>query len=322
MPLSSLQVFNDQVYLASSEKFAQEINKFNEGSAGTLILRPGDMQGDYKDQAMWQMVSGMVRRRSITGTGSVTAKNLAQIADTMVKVAAGTTPMEINPSQFTWINKSPEEAGLVIGEQMAEQMLADMLNTTLGALVAAMVQTTAIYTDLTAATPDTITLRNLNKIARPLGDRAQAVSAWVMHSTQYHDLTDTTLANSEALFSFGSTAIYADHLGRPFIVTDSPNLVLTAPTPDEYYVLGLVPGAAIVEQNNDFMANIATTNGKDNIERTYQAEWTFNIGIKGYAWDKTNGGRSPSTAALTTSTNWDKYITSDKDGPGVIGKVN
>ena len=322
MPLSSLQVFNDQVYLAASEKFAQEIQLFNQASAGTMILRPGSMRGDFKDEAMWQLVSGIVRRRSITGTGSVTAKNLAQIADTMVKVAAGTTPVEINPSQFTWINKSPEEAGLVIGEQMAEQMLADMLNTTIGALVAAMVQTTAIYTDLSGATPDTITLRNLNKIARKFGDRNSAIEARVMHSTLYHDLTDTTQANSEALFTFGGTSIFADHTGRPFIVTDSPNLVLTVPDPDEYYVLGRTQGAAIVEQNDDFMANIQTTNGKDNIERTYQAEWTFNMGIKGYAWDKTNGGRSPSTAALTTSTNWDKYITSDKDGPGVIGKVN
>ena len=117
-------------------------------------------------------------------------------------------------------------------------------------------------------------------------------------------------------------AVTTDHVGRPLIVTDSTALIDTTPNPDVYYCLGLVPGAVIVEQNNDFFANEETSNGDENILRTWQAEWTYNLGIKGYAWDKTNGGKSPNDSALGTSTNWDKYASSDKDGPGVILKVD
>jgi hypothetical protein len=63
---------------------------------------------------------------------------------------------------------------------------------------------------------------------------------------------------------------------------------------------------------------VEITNGNENISRTWQAQWSFNLGLKGFAWDKTNGGKSPTTAALTTGTNWDKFATSNKDLPGVL----
>jgi hypothetical protein len=100
-------------------------------------------------------------------------------------------------------------------------------------------------------------------------------------------------------------------------MTDSPQLVV-AGSPTMYPVLGLVSGAVSVEQNGDFDANEETKNGDENIVRTYQAEWSYNIGVKGFAWDKTNGGKSPTDAALFTATNWDKYATDNKDVAGVV----
>jgi hypothetical protein len=73
--------------------------------------------------------------------------------------------------------------------------------------------------------------------------------------------------------------------------------------------------------NGDFVQNVQTLNGDENIKRTIQSEWSYNLGIKGYAWDKTNGGKSPNDAALATGTNWDRYATSFKDTAGVLLKV-
>ena len=39
--------------------------------------------------------------------------------------------------------------------------------------------------------------------------------------------------------------------------------------------------------------------------------------MKGYTWDKANGGKSPNDAALALSTNWDRTATSHKDTAGV-----
>jgi hypothetical protein len=36
------------------------------------------------------------------------------------------------------------------------------------------------------------------------------------------------------------------------------------------------------------------------------------------SWDKTNGGRSPTSAALAVGTNWDRTATSIKDLGGVV----
>jgi len=80
----------------------------------------------------------------------------------------------------------------------------------------------------------------------------------------------------------------------------------------------LAQGAVLIEQNPDYLENMSTTNGAENIKRTWQAQWSYNVGLKGYAWDKTNGGASPTNAALATGSNWDRYATSVKDLAGIL----
>lgn len=322
MALSDLAVYSEYAYTTMTEIVAQEVEKFNTASQGTIILAAAANQGDFSDVAGWKKVDGLVRRRNAYSSGSVTAKTLQSIVDTMVKVAAGTPPINIDPGQFLWIQQNPEIAGTILGKQLAGDMLADMLNTGLLCAYSAMIQNTAILYDATGDTPDELSFAAMNKASGKLGDRSGAIQAWVTHSVPYHDLIGANLANSTQLFKFETVAVQADHLGRPIIVTDSTSLIDTAATPDTYHCLGLVNSAIVVEQNPDYIANESTTNGNENINRTWQAEWSYNVGIKGYSWDKTNGGKSPSNAALATSTNWDKYVTSDKDGPGVILKVD
>jgi hypothetical protein len=49
-----------------------------------------------------------------------------------------------------------------------------------------------------------------------------------------------------------------------------------------------------------------------------QVDYSFGLGLKGYSWDQTNGGKSPTDAELATGTNWDKVVTSDKHTAGVL----
>ena len=118
--------------------------------------------------------------------------------------------------------------------------------------------------------------------------------------------------------------VVRDPFGRLFIVTDSPALQWsqTTPTVDTgFYSLGLQQGAILVGQNNDFDYTTTDQTGYENIRRTYQAEWSYNVGVKGFAWDKANGGPSPTNAALFASPNWDRYSTSHKDLAGVVLKT-
>jgi len=314
MALSDLSVFSEYAYSAATEVLMQQIELFNTASRNTIVLSTKANQGDYNDEAFWKKISGLVRRRNAYGSGAVASVTLEHLLDTSVKVAAGTPPVQMPPSQMRWIQRSPEEAGSVVGQQLAVDMLADMLNTGIMASYAALSTVAAVNFDGTAGTMDSSAL---NSGSRLFGDQSQNLLAWIMHSTPVHDFYDNALTNTNRLFEYGTVNVVSDPFGRVFIVSDSPAL-LTAGVPDNYHTLGLVSGALIVEQNNDFDDNMETSNGDENIQRSYQAEWSYNTGVKGFAWDKTNGGKSPNDAALAVGTNWDKYASDDKDLAGVV----
>ena len=83
-------------------------------------------------------------------------------------------------------------------------------------------------------------------------------------------------------------------------------------------MLGLVSGAATVFDGGDDISNIDTSNGQTRIETTMQVDYSFCLGLKGYAWDEANGGKSPTDAELATGSNWDKVATDIKNTAGVI----
>jgi hypothetical protein len=318
MALSDLQVFSEYVYLAQTEVLDQKIDVFNAASRGAITLRSAAHQGDFSDQVLWAKISGLVRRRNAYGSGTVSEKILQQLLDTSVKVAAGTPPIRIDPSMLKWIQLDPKVAGATIGQQMAGDTMADMLNA--GALAAkvAITNIAAITNDVTGGTApaDLTNLGALNNTAAKFGDRAQSIVCWFMHSKPLFDLYGTALANNERLFTFGNVNLIQDGFGRMFVVSDSPSLVTTG-SPNKYTTLGLQSGALLIDQNGDFTDNVQTVNGNENIQRSYQAEWSYNVGVQGFSWDKTNGGKSPNDAAIGAAGNWDKYSTSNKDLAGV-----
>lgn len=312
-----LQVFNKQTYAAMTEVVDQQVNAFNEASGGTLVLTAGQNQGDFSMEASFKQIAGLVRRRNAYGSGTVAAKRLEHLLNVSVKVAAGTPPIEFEKQQYTWILQNPELAAIKIGEQLAVAQVQDQLNAGIRALVASISGNAAVVHDGSAAAP---TFRVLNKGASKFGDRASSLRAWVLHSTTLHSLFDNALTNAENLFEFGTVNVLRDAFGRLFVVTDSDALVNAGDTPT-YNTLGLVDGAGIVQPNGDFHAVLLDTVGGENIKSTYQAEWTYNVGVKGYAWDTAAGGKSPTDAAIGTSANWDKVATSNKDTAGVLVKT-
>lgn len=318
MPLSDLQVFSEWVYDTMTEVQDQQIELFNTASRGAVTMQGAARTGDYSDRAFWKKLGGLVRRRNVYGSGSVSQINLEHLTDTMVKIAAGTPPIEINPSQFTWIQRNPEEAGAVIGQQLAGDAMADMLNSALLAGRVALASEADVFHDHEAI----MSLDGFVEGAALFGDRSNSLVTWALHSKQMHDLYRDNVGNNNRLFVFGTINIMTDGFGRILIMSDSPGLVevdssAENPDPNRYFALGLTPGAIIVERNNDFDDNVETMNGDENIRRTYQAEWTFNLAVKGFSWDKSGGGASPDDAAIASAANWDRYATSFKDLAGV-----
>ncbi len=285
-------------------------------SGGTIALANRPVQGDFDIRASFKAIAGLVRRRNAYGTGAVEAKRLEQMVNVAVKVAAGTPPIEYEPQQYRWIQQNPELAALTIGQQLGKARIADMLNTGIMAAVAAIGGNTKTMLDDKANPP---TFRTLSKGAGLFGDRAGAISAWVLHSTTMGLLFDNALTNTERLFSYDNINVIRDPFGRLFVVTDSPALIDTAGA--AYNTLGLVANGIEVGGNNDFNSVIVPKVGSENIGATYQAEWTYNVGLNGYKWDISTGGKSPNDTALGTASNWVKSATFDKDTAGVLIKT-
>jgi hypothetical protein len=295
----------------------QQVDLFNAASRGTIELQSAAHQGDYSEQAFYRRISGLVKRRNAYGSGAVATKQLQHLVDTMVKVAAGTPPVALDPGQFKWIQQNPEVAGAAMGQQLAKDALADMLNLGVTACRVALNQVAAVVYNGTADTPNTLDAPKLNRGAGKFGDQYKDIAVWVTHSKAMTDYFGTAISNASQLFKYETVNVIADPFGRVFIVTDAPGLIVTG-APDTYHTLGLASGAIGLDQNNDYTENFETKNGDENILRTFQAEWSFNLGIKGFAWDKTNGGKSPNDAALAVATNWDRFATSEKDLAGVV----
>lgn len=325
MALSDLQVFSEYSYSSMTEVLAQKVELFNGASDGGMVLKVNAIQGDFSDSVFYAAVAGLVRRRNPYGDGSVAEKVMAQRVDTMVKVAAGTPPVRLDPAWFNWIKRSPAEAGAAMGQQLAKQTLADMVNVAVGSVVAAISQHPELVNDISGASgvnalPSPIALANTSI---KLGDMSGDIPAWMMHSKSWNDLYGNALTNAERLFTYGTTNVIRDPQGRRYIVADIPALLTAAvtggsPQPAKFRMLGLTPAAVEIDQSDDYLDNWSTTNGNENIKRTFQAEWSYSVGVKGHAWDKANGGKAPNDAALLTATNWDQVVTSLKDGPGVM----
>ena len=317
MSLSNLAVFNDHVYTTITELLREQIDIFNGASRGAISLKVGANTGDYSERSIFRAVSGLVRRRNAYGTGSVSQKSLSNLSDVSVKIAAGTPEIAIDPGQWRWIQQSPEIASAAISQQLAKAMMADMLNAAIASTASALAGVTDVVHDVTGATPSAFGIDASIDGAAKFGDRASDIAAWILHSASMTKWHKAAAANATNLYAYGSINVISDPFGRIFVVTDSPSLVV-AGSPNTYLNLGLVPGAVEIEDNQDFDAVTVEKTGNENIARTYQAEWSYNCRVKGFAWDKTI--KSPTDLQIASSANWDRYSTSVKDLAGVLVK--
>jgi hypothetical protein len=317
MALSQMQVFNQYVMPATIETLGQMVDKFNAESAGAIRLTTAGFDGDFLQESFFAAIHSAQRRVDrYASQGSASATDLTQLKHSSVKVAGGFGPIRFEPSQLTWLQKPTTEGIEVASRNFAEALLRDQLNTAIAGLVAAISNQAAATNDVTAGTNAVVTFNVINDAHARFGDRSADIVANVMSGSMYHKLISQNLTNSNRLFTAQGVTI-VDILGKAAIVTDAPALTVSG-TPGADRVLGLTAGAATVFDGGDVISNIETSNGQSRIETTMQVDYSFGLGLKGYAWDEANGGKSPTDAELATGSNWDLVATDIKNSAGVI----
>lgn len=311
--LNDFVVFNDFAQRAFTEVVDQETALWNGATRNALMLSSASNIGDYMEASSYSLIADLVGNRNAYSTGALSAVDLAQLLNVSVKVGGGSKPVQYTGTSFDWTQRPASEAGTVFGEQVAKGAMAYKINTAIASLVAAMSAADVTHD----GTAGIASLASLNSGAGKLGDRQSQIAAWIMHSKSITDIYGGALANSNRLFVIANVQVVDDGFGRPLIMTDSDALHFDNAGTENYHQLGLVSGACAVEDNGDMRTYEQTIVELDNAKQIVKSEFSFNVGMKGYTWDKANGGKSPNDAALALSTNWDRTATSHKDTAGV-----
>ena len=314
MSLSQMQVFNQYIMPATIESLAQMVEKFNAASNGAFRLTTEGFDGDFFQESFFASVHAAQRRvdRYASNT-SASATDLTQNLANAVKVAGGFGPIRFEPSQLTWLQKPTAEGIEVASRNFAQAMLKDQLNTAIAGLVAATRNTGGAWFSAGAA----VSQGAINSGHALFGDASSRIVADVMTGSVFHKLLGQNITNANNLFLAGDVTV-VDILGRAIVVTDAPALSISEGGANYDAILGLADSAAIIYDAGDIVSNIETVNGKLRIETTMQVDYSFGLRLKGYSWDATNGGKSPTDAELATGSNWDKSVTSIKDTAGVV----
>lgn len=315
MALSDMKVYNDDIVGTTIELLGQKTDQFNAASGGAIVLSTAAWRGDFSRESFFNQIASAKRRvdrYAANATQAATALTQGELVG--VKVAGGFGPILFEPAQMTWLNEDPASAIRAISEGFSDALLADQLNTAVGAAVAAVSGQTALVNDVSATAG--ISLQALNGSHAKFGDQSQLLITDVMTGATWHNLVGKALDNSNQLFVSGNVMV-VDILGKRYVVSDIPALLETG-TPDKAKVLSVVASGIVVDNASDIISNVDTSNGKTRIETTWQADYTFGLKLKGYSWDATNGGKSPTDAELFTASNWDKAVAENKHTLGTL----
>lgn len=319
MALTNMQVYNEQIRLRTIELLAQNLAVFNAASGNTIILSSEGFMGDFSRESFYDTLANAQRRVDrYAANGSQASTALSESEVVGVKVAGGFGPVLFEPAQLTYLQSNPQEAINVIAQGFADALLADQLNTSVGSAVAAVENQATLVNDVSALTAGAgaLTQSVLNGSHAKFGDKSGMLRADVMTGAAYHKLLEKGLANGERLFESTNVTVQSI-LGKIFVVSDIPSLAV-AGTPNKTKVLSLVDRGIIVDNTSDIITNLDTSNGNERIETTWQADYTFGVKLKGYAWDIASGGASPVDAELFTGSNWDPAVTSLKNTAGTL----
>jgi len=320
MALSNMQVFDDYIMPATIISLDQQITAFNEASGGAIVLSSEGFTGDFMRESFFASLAAARRRVDrYASNDAVSATHLAELKRTKVKVGGGFGPVAFEPSQLTWLHRPTQQGVQAAATAFAELLVQDQLNSAIAALCAAINNNSATRIDVTTAG---MTYGAINQAHALFGDMSGQIVTNVMTGEVAHKLVGDNLTNGTRLFTAQNVQVI-DILGKRVVITDAPALTVPAGVdPAKLRVLGLVPGAATVEGASDIITNVETSNGKQRIETTFQVDYSFTLGLKGYSWDEANGGKSPTDAEIATGSNWDKVAQFDKMTAGVMAIAN
>lgn len=313
MALSNLQVFNEYFMPAIVETFAEKVQLFNVASNGAILLDSANFRGALQSTAFFANVVSAQRRVNRKGPNTdAPVTNISNKTRTEIKVAGGFGPVVYEPSELTWLEHPTGEGIAIASESFADALLYDQINTALGTTIAAISgNQKAIY----GSGKQELNYIALNRANSLFGASSNLLATTFMSGATYHKFVEQNLKNAPSVLFKADNVLVVDILGKKVVVVDAPALS----THDGLSrALSLVPNAVTINDPKDMQVNIETKNGKQRLETSFQADYTFNIAMKGYSWDAALGGECPMDPELLSSYNWKLDAANIKQTAGVL----
>lgn len=318
---ADFKLYHEEFFGGFTEVVQQNSNVFNMASSNAIRLVPRMLKGEYDKESFFKAMETLVSRRDPTSTSDADVQKLEQGELLGVKLNRKIGPAQQTMDAFKKIQVDPREFSFILGQQAGEEALRDYVDT--GALaVSTAIQSMSptMIVDKSGESDPNLSAQYLINAMAKMGDRAQRIRAWVMHSKPWFDLMEGQV--SDKVTNISDVVIYGGSpgtLGRPVIVTDSPYLVnyqtvTSGPDGDNYIVLGLTEDAVVMNQSEEESVLSDILLGKENIIMQYQGEYAYNIRVKGFAYQ--NGGVNPNAAALGATANWNYVMHDSRLGPG------
>jgi hypothetical protein len=321
---SDFEIYQELIKTRISELLAQNGNLFGAASNNAIRMTTQARAGNYVQQSFFKNISSLITRRD--NTAVTTVADLAMTMDEFISVKLDRKIGPVGQTRDAWKKLqggsfSPALMSAIIAEQSANAMQIDMVDSALAGLTAALKGQTASY--LTETSLGSLSTNTLVAMLEKMGDRADRIVAWVMHSAVYYDLIrEQIAANITNVSNFNIAQAMPVTLNRPVIVTDSASLKWSSsPDVQQYYTLGLVSDAALVENTEQQELVVDDVTGLETLVIRYQGEFSYNLGVRGFQWDTGNGGANPLLSALKTTGNWDTSYADVKDRAGVVAST-
>jgi len=321
---SNFKVYQEYMKTRAAETLQQQADAFNASVNNAIVMRTLEKPGDYEFESFFKDIASLVSRRDNTSTASASKLSMAQEEFIRVKLNRKIGPVDQSRDSFRklFARYSETEFAGILGGQIAVAQQLDMLNASLLAARAALVNVDSGKMLYTVPSNGTVTTTSLVDTLAKMGDRADRIVAWVMHSKVYYNLVKEQITQKiDGVANFNVQTGTPITLNRPVVVTDSPSLVVSSGSPavDDYYTLGLTANGVLCEvtETNDVVIQDVT--GLEVLMVRLQGEYAFNTGVKGFRWN-TGTGSNPNNTALGTGTNWVKAVSDNKSLAGTVLK--
>ncbi len=316
---SGFKIYHEEYYSGMYEELAQNVNAFNAASQGGIQLVQADKRGDYEKASFIDHISTLVSRRDTASVSVVTDIAMTQGNQISVKLNRKIGPVANTLDSWRKIGEDAKTMSYLLGKMIAKQKMHNYLESCIRACEAALSGQSDLCYDATSQSTKTMTATYLIEGINKLGDQASNIVCWVMHSKVYFDLMKQAL--SDKLYEEAGRVVYGGTpgtLGRPVVVTDCDALWVGADSlSTTYQTLGLAVGGIVVTESEAEEIAFERITGLENLVYRLQGEYAFNVGIKGFAWDTTNGGANPTDNNLGLFSNWDLEFAQVKNCAGV-----